>query len=285
MGARRGRACRLRGKGGLGTHPARVEILNNTRAGALRAALDDIILEDVKALLRIGKGSPLFLERIRRAAEQGEVISHYERSYVSELARKHLGPGHGAPPPEQPSRPRQQQPAPPGAVAGQLVRAPAPRPPAVPAAGRARLPVRLVRPLFATRRRMIITAIVALLVAGGAASAAITYLSDDAAPEPDDAPPVPPGLTVEADATMFAAGDIVSVSGSSASPAGAVTLAITNGDGELIWQEVVGARADRSYATLTIAGGPGWEAPGLYVLSASEGSETRTFAFDFRLAG
>lgn len=243
--------------------------------------MDDIILEDVKALLRLGKGSPLFLERIRRAAEQGEVISHYERSYVSELARKHLGPGHGAPPAAQPARPRQQQ----AAAAGQLVRAPAPRPPAVQAAGRGRLPVRLVRPLFATRRRMIITAIVALLVAGGAASAALTYISEDAGPEPDAAPPVPLGLTVEADATMFVAGDIVSVSGSSTSPAGAVTLAITNGDGELIWQEVVGARADRSYATLTIAGGPGWEAPGLYVLSASEGSETRTFAFDFRLAG
>lgn len=250
----------------------------------MRAALDDIILEDVKALLRLGRGNPLFLERIRRAAEQGEVISHYERSYVSELARKHLGPGHGAPPPAPPA---QRPAAPPGAAAS-LVRAPpAQRLPAAaaPAAGRSRLPARLVLPLVATRRRMIVTGIVALLVAAGAASAALAYLAGDGADEPDAVVVVPPGLAVEADATIFVAGDIVSVSGSSSSPSGAVTLAITNGAGELVWQEVVGARADRTYATLTIAGGPGWEEPGLYVLSASEGSETRTFAFDFRLAG
>ncbi len=253
----------------------------------MRAALDDIILEDVKALLRLGRGNPLFLERIRRAAEQGEVISHYERSYVAELARKHLGPGHGAPPPAQ-RPPAAQRPAgPPGADAS-LVRAPAGRrlpAAAAPAAGRSRLPARLVLPLVATRRRMIVTGIVALLVAAGAASAALAYLAGDGADEPDDIIVVPPGLAVEADATIFVAGDIVSVSGSSSSPSGAVTLAITNGAGELVWQEVVGARADRTYATLTIAGGPGWESPGLYVLSASEGSETRTFAFDFRLAG
>lgn len=246
-------------------------------------ALDDIILEDVKALLRLGKGSPLFLERIRRAAEQGEVISHYERSYVSELARKHLGPGHGASP-----QPAQARAAPSSAAvqATSLVRAPPPPPPARRrGAAAAGVPARLVRPLVATRRRMIVTAVVALLVAAGAASA-VVYTSDDGgAAEPVPIPVVPAGLTVEADATLFASGDIVSVSGTSASPAGAVVLSITNGGGELVWQETVGARADRTYATLTIAGGPGWESPGLYVLSASEGSASRTFAFDFRLAG
>lgn len=240
--------------------------------------MDDIILEDVKALLKLGKGSPLFLERIRRAAEQGEVISHYERSYVSELASKHLGPGHGAPQPP----PRTATAAP----STSLVRAPAPLPPERSrVAGAARMPARLVRPLVATRRRMIATAIVALLVAAGAASAVVYTVDGGGAAEPVAVPVVPPGLTVEADATLFVSGDIVSVSGTSASPAGAVVLSITNGGGEMVWQETVGARADRTYATLTIAGGPGWESPGLYVLSASEGSASRTFAFDFRLAG
>lgn len=251
--------------------------------------MDDIILEDVKALLRLGKGSPLFLERIRRAAEQGEVISHYERSYVSELARKHLGPGHGAPPPPEPPPPE----PPPRAAAARaaastsLVRAPAPIPPARRGgvAGAARMPARLVRPLVATRRRMIATAIVVLLVAAGAASAVVYTVDDGGAAEPVAVPVVPPGLTVEADATLFVSGDIVSVSGTSASPAGAVVLSITNGGGEMVWQETVGARADRTFSTLTIAGGPGWESPGLYVLSASEGSASRTFAFDFRLSG
>lgn len=244
--------------------------------------MDEIILEEVRALLRLGKGSPLFLERIRRAAEQGEVISHYERSYVSELARKHLGPGHGAPPA---AEPRAAQ-APPAASTS-LVR-PQPRPLA-PArrAGIASMPARLVRPLVATRRRALVTVLVVLLAIGAAVPAAIMYLGGDGDgdDEPVAPPPVPAGLTVEADATLFTTGDIVSISGSSTSPAGAVTLSITNGAGELVWQETVGARADRTYATLTIAGGPGWESPGLYVLSASEGPVSRTFAFDFRLAG
>lgn len=244
--------------------------------------MDDIILEDVKALLRLGKGSPLFLERIRRAAEQGEVISHYERSYVSELARKHLGPGHGAPPSPATPPPRAAS-----AASMSLVRAPAPSPPARrgAVAGAVRMPALLVRPLVATRRRMIATAIVVMLVAAGAASAVVYTVDGGGAAEPVAVPVVPPGLTVEADATLFVSGDIVSVSGTSASPAGAVVLSITNGGGEMVWQETVGARADRTYSTLTIAGGPGWESAGLYVLSASEGSASRTFAFDFRLAG
>lgn len=259
----------------------------------------DLILDEVLALLKMGKGNAMILERIKRAAEQDEVISHYERSYVADLARTHLGPGHGrgvgsggAP-----------DAARTGAAAGERAaavaadeaaarmralagRAPAPQ---APPRRRGRGPVSLARRLLSTRRRKIVAvAVVALLVAGSGAALVmrggigiVAVPTDPTAPAPQGVAGVPPGLSVEADAVLFAAGDIVSISGGSAEPGGSVTLSLTNPGGELIWQEDVRARADRSYSTLTIAGGPGWESAGLYVLDAFDGRSRVTFAMDF----
>ena len=52
----------------------------------------DTLLDDVKELLKQDKGDPKLLERIKRAAEQDEVISVYERDYVANLAKKFLRP-------------------------------------------------------------------------------------------------------------------------------------------------------------------------------------------------
>ena len=256
----------------------------------------DLILDEVLALLKMGKGNAMILERIRRAAEQDEVISHYERSYVADLARTHLGPGHGrgAGSGGAPDAARA------GAAAGERAaaadeaarmralasRAPAPQ---APPRRRGRGPVGLARRLLSTRRRKIAAvAVVALLVAGSGAAlvmrggiGAVANPTDPAALAPQGLAGVPPGLSVEADAVLFAAGDIISISGGSAAPGGSVTLSLTNPGGELIWQEDVRARADRSYSTLTIAGGPGWESAGLYVLDAFDGRSRVTFAMDF----
>lgn len=268
----------------------------------------DLILDDVVALLKMGKGNAMILERIRRAAEQDEVISHYERSYVADLARTHLGPGHGGggpaaaagggrgAPGAAPAAPAH---AGANAAAAAAAAAEAARMRSVlaggaPAAretgrrGRGRWPARLARRALSTRRRRIAAvAVVALLVVGSGAALSMRGMGGAADPPDPDAPgqqggiTVPPGLSVEADAVLFAAGDIISISGGAAAPAGTVTLSITNPGGELIWQESVRARADRSYSTLTIAGGPGWESAGLYVLDASEGSGRVTFGLDF----
>ena len=52
----------------------------------------DTILDDVKDLLLKEKGDLRVLERIKRAAENDEVISVYERNYVQELVEKYLRP-------------------------------------------------------------------------------------------------------------------------------------------------------------------------------------------------
>ena len=255
----------------------------------------------------MGKGNAMILERIKRAAEQDEVISHYERSYVADLARTHLGPGHGsggaggaggAGAPGAAPEARAAADARAAAVAAadaadaaRMRAALADRAPAAPAPMRRRRrrgPVAIARRLLSSRRRKIIAvAVVALLVAGSGAALAlrgiggVAVLPGPETPAPPGAAVLPPGLSVEADAAMFAAGDIISISGGSAGPGGTVTLSITNPGGELIWQEAVRSRADRSYSTLTIAGGPGWESAGLYVLDASEGQGRVTFGMDF----
>jgi len=52
----------------------------------------DAILDDVKELLLNEQGDAKILERIKRAAENDEVISVYERDYVNDLVEKYLRP-------------------------------------------------------------------------------------------------------------------------------------------------------------------------------------------------
>ena len=51
----------------------------------------DSLLDDVKALLEKDFGDDRILKQIRRACENNEIISNFERNYVKKLAEKHLG--------------------------------------------------------------------------------------------------------------------------------------------------------------------------------------------------
>ena len=53
--------------------------------------MTDDLLDDVKALLEKDFGDDRILKQIRRACENNEVISNFERNYVRKLAEKHLG--------------------------------------------------------------------------------------------------------------------------------------------------------------------------------------------------
>ena len=53
--------------------------------------MTDPLLDDVKALLDRDFGDDRILKQIRRACENDEVISNYERNYVKKLAEEHLG--------------------------------------------------------------------------------------------------------------------------------------------------------------------------------------------------
>ena len=89
------------------------------------------------------------------------------------------------------------------------------------------------------------------------------------------------GLVVDADASSYSLGDIISISGNS-DTSGDVTLSIINGANQIIWQEVISLKTDGTYSTLSIAGGPGWESAGEYTLKVTQGSVTEEINFDFK---
>ena len=88
-------------------------------------------------------------------------------------------------------------------------------------------------------------------------------------------------MIIDADASSYSLGDIISISGSS-DKSGDVTLSIINGANQIIWQEVISLKTDGTYSTLSIAGGSGWESTGQYTLKVTQGSATEEINFDFK---
>ena len=227
-----------------------------------------MILDVVKELMRLGKGDQAVLDRIRRAAEQDEVISFYEREYVGDLVRSHMEP-----------EPAAESYAAGGAELEALPVA-APRPARGGRGGGG------IAAALLARKKIIALAAVLLAVGLGGAAAHMSGALVDEAPAPPPraaAPPAPAAsLSVETDAGTYRQGDVLAITGA-ATRAGAdgVALTITNGDGKEVWRETVRPRADWSYSTLTIAGGPGWEEAGTYVASADEGGGAVDASFAF----
>ncbi len=231
-----------------------------------------MILDDVRELLRQGRGDPRLLERVRRAAEQGEVISVYERQYVEGLVAKYIRPEHDAPAPPPPTFRASTYDTPARAAPGK-------RPAARAGRGRA-MPARL-RP-----SKKVAVIIVVLAAALSVVMAAGTGLIAIDIPIPDGigagTEPAAQGLTVEPDSASYSSGDIISISGSSDS-GGDVMLSISNAGGQEVWTEAVQPKPDGTYSTLSIAGGTGWEMGGQYTLEAAQGDATTTAVFGFRI--
>jgi hypothetical protein len=92
----------------------------------------------------------------------------------------------------------------------------------------------------------------------------------------------PEAKALELDATSYVRGDIISISGKTKEATSIATLSITNLSGAQIWSETVTVKPSGAFATLTIAGGDGWDQAGTYTVSLtySDNSETASFSFD-----
>jgi hypothetical protein len=86
---------------------------------------------------------------------------------------------------------------------------------------------------------------------------------------------------LELDASSYARGDIISISGKTKTPTSIVRLAITNPANQEIWSETLSVKDDGMFSTLVIAGGTGWEQSGRYTASATYSDTTDTVIFDF----
>ena len=231
----------------------------------------DTILDDVKELLKLEKGDPKILERIKRAAEQDEVISVYERGYVTNLVEKFL-------------RPQYDEPAKEHEIKSESI----PEEPKIMIPNTKFEKLSESKPAFEFKISPKTTKI--MFGVGAVALAIILVVGVSMSGLPDvstpssttTTKPTPPsGLVVDADSSSYSLGDIISISGSS-DASGDVTLSIINGANQIIWQEVISLKTDGTYSTLSIAGGPGWESAGPYTLKVTQGSVTEEINFDFK---
>lgn len=239
----------------------------------------DTIFDDVKELQKIEKGDPKILERIKRACEQGEVISVYEREYIQKLVEEHLKPKYEDIPIE------------PEIITESAQKPSEPEITSIPEPNFSK-PVQQ-KPTFELKSNPKTTKIIfgigavalAIILVAGVSYSGVSFpdAADDSTTTPTTTTKTPStsGLSVEVDASSYSLGDIISISGESDS-SGDVTLSIINGASQIIWQEEASLKTDGTYSTLSIAGGPGWESAGEYTLRVTQGSVTEEINFDFK---
>ena len=233
--------------------------------------MTDDLLDDVKALLEKDFGDDRILKQIRRACENNEVISNFERNYVRKLAEKHLGrkPDTPAPAVEKPVVPDvvlpetatvQQTPS----IQTQTIR---------------KEPPRVSSSNSKNSKVMIGVGVAALaVIIAVAASFSGTSVTPDAVKNPTET--VTESLMIKTDFASYNNKDIISINGVSDTK-GSVNLSITNQKGELVWAEQLSVKNDGRYSTLAIAGGPGWEKSGTYTIKVDNGAETKSSTFSF----
>ncbi len=219
--------------------------------------MPDEILDNVKELLNKEIGDKKVLGQIKRAAENNEAISNYERNYVRKLIDDLRKP----PEPEieitleQPteiSQPQEQV----ATVAPQLQTS----------------TIIIHKPRDKTNIKVLI---------GGAAIAVAIIAAVVLGTNGIDVGPSS-GL-LDLDQSSYDGGDIISISGKSKTSLGnTINLSIENAGGELIWAEDIKIKDSGEYSTLAIAGGPGWENSGTYTLKMEHGSEEEQITFSFK---
>ena len=232
--------------------------------------MTDDLLDDVKALLEKDFGDDRILKQIRRACENNEVISNFERNYVRKLAEKHLGRKPNIPTPvEKPVVPdvvlpetatMQQTPY---IQKTQTIRKESPR----------------VSSSSKNSKAMIgigVAALAVIIVVGVSLSG--TSMTPDNVKNPTDT--VTQSLMIQTDFASYNNKDIIAINGIS-DTSGSVNLSIENQKGELVWAEQLSLKSNGRYSTLAIAGGPGWESSGTYTIKVDNGAETKSRTFTF----
>jgi len=229
--------------------------------------MSEPILDDVKKLLDVEAGDKSALEQIKRAAENNEVISNYERNYVAKLIDEHFK----APEPElesaqEPLETTQEEIT---TTKEQM----------------AKIVEDISTPTLIESKPQILKN-TKIMVGGGVVAVAIIIAVAIGLSGIQDLGPVASpitGLTLSSDQLSYNRGDIISISGKSKTSLGnLISLSIENEEAELIWAEDVALKDSGAFSTLTIAGGPGWEKSGTYKLKAEHDSEKEEISFSFK---
>lgn len=222
------------------------------------------ILDNVKELLYKDIGDKKILEQIKRAAENNEAISNYERNYVEKLIEELRKPPEPEIeiPPEQPTEIPQPQ--------TQI-------PQTIPQLQTSQVVTH--KPRDKTNTKVIIGG-VAIAVA---IIAAVLLGTNGIDVGPNISVKTTSSGLLDLDQSSYNKGDIISISGKSKTSLGnTISLSIENASGELIWTEDIKIKSGGEYSTLAIAGGPGWENSGTYTLKMKHGNEEEQTTFSFK---
>jgi hypothetical protein len=232
--------------------------------------MNDSLLDDVTSLLDGDFGDDRILKQIARACKNNEVISNYERNYVQKLAEQYLGKQPEITPTKQPeiippTIPDVVIPEITPSVQSQTFESPSSR-----SSKSSSKNSKLILG-FGGIALIIIIAAVAILSSDTSDSFSSNTVSD-----------IKLELSIQTDLSSYAQTDLISINGISVNYK-IVNLSIMNQNNELVWAEQVSVKSDGRYATLAIAGGPGWENSGTYTVNVDDGSEIKSIKFSFTL--
>ena len=232
--------------------------------------MNDSLLDDVTSLLDGDFGDDRILKQIARACKNNEVISNYERNYVQKLAEQYLGKQPEITPTKQPeiippTIPDVVIPEITPSVQSQTFESPSSR-----SSKSSSKNSKLILG-FGGIALIIIIATVAILSSDTSDSFSSNTVSD-----------IKLELSIQTDLSSYAQTDLISINGISVNSK-IVNLSIMNQNNELVWAEQVSVKSDGRYATLAIAGGPGWENSGTYTVNVDDGSEIKSIKFSFTL--
>ncbi len=232
--------------------------------------MNDSLLDDVTSLLDGDFGDDRILKQIARACKNNEVISNYERNYVQKLAEQYLGKQSEITPTK---KPETVNPTIPDIVIPEIT-------PSVQSQTFESHSSRSSKSSSKNSKLILGFGGIALIII----IAAVAILSSDTSDSfsSNTVSDIKLELSIQTDLSSYAQTDLISINGISVNSK-IVNLSITNQNNELVWAEQVSVKPDGRYATLAIAGGPGWENSGTYALKVDDGSEIKSIKFSFTL--
>ncbi len=234
--------------------------------------MPDPILDDVQALLDKEFGDKRILEQILRAAQNDEVISNFERNYVRKLGEKHLGkiPVIKKKIPEEAEQ----------IIPDLVTTPPSPQPQTVQKLSE---PPKITTSSSKNTQIMLgvgLASLIIIIIA--AASVSGVWDNSPSKIDPNQISNTPKLFSIQTDLSSYKTGDIISISGkSNLSLGNQINLSIENSKDELVWSEQVNVKSDGQFATLTFAGGFGWEKSGTLTIKAEGDSKQYTNTFSF----
>jgi hypothetical protein len=232
--------------------------------------MNDILLDDVNALLNGDFGDDRILKQIARACKNNEVISNYERNYVQKLAEQYLGKKPKITSPKQPENVP--------SIIPEVI---------IPEVTIPKIENSMQTQTFqsSSNSKPSLKNSKFIFGIGGIAliiivAAVILSTSNTDSFSSDTISDIKPTLLIETDLSSYAHKDLISINGISKN-SNVVNLSIQNQNNLLVWAEQISVKNNGEYSTLAIAGGSGWETSGTYTIKVDNGSETKSISFSF----